>query len=85
MATAAERQRAYRQRAQVETNQRRLNTWISAEAAIALGRLARREGVTQREVIERLVNAAQDAVMRGLDDAELDRFLEAPLLRNGRP
>ncbi len=75
MASSAQRQRAYRQRAQVDANQRRVNTWISAEAALALRRLARRHGVTQREIIERLVIAAQDEVMRDLADADFERYL----------
>ncbi len=75
MASSAQRQRAYRQRAQVDANQRRVNTWISAEAALALRRLAWRHGVTQREIIERLVIAAQDEVMRDLADADFERYL----------
>lgn len=66
---------AYRQRAQVDANQRRVSAWISAEAALGLRRLARHHGVTQREIIERLVIAAQDEVMRDLADADFERYL----------
>ncbi|MFA7665052.1 MAG: hypothetical protein WCY32_02915 [Burkholderiaceae bacterium] len=75
MATAAERQRAYRQRARTEHNQRRVNVWLDAAAAIAIGRLAKHWGISQRDAIERLAVEAQDAVMRQLDDDGLERFL----------
>ncbi len=67
MATSAERQAAYRQRAKVESNQRRLSVWVSAETAIALQRLARRANVTQTAMLERLVADADAAVLSGLD------------------
>ena len=81
MATAAERQRAYRQRARAERNQRRVSTWLDASAAIAIERLAKHWNVSQRQVIERLAIDAQDVVMRQLDDDGLERFLD-PLQRN---
>lgn len=81
MATAAERQRAYRQRARTEHNQRRVSTWLDASATIAIERLAKHWNVSQRQVIERLAIDAQDAVMRQLGDDDLERFLD-PLQRN---
>lgn len=55
--TAAERQAAYRKgRAEAgENGERRLNTWVSTSSFLALDRLAKRYGVTKREMIERLV------------------------------
>lgn len=82
MATAAERQRAYRQRARAEHNQRRLNVWLDASAAIAIERLAKHWNVSQRQVIERLAIEAQDAVMRQLGEGQLDQFLERTLRSN---
>ena len=55
--SAAERQKAYRARRSEagDNGERRLNTWISTGAALALSRLAARYGVTQREMLERLL------------------------------
>jgi hypothetical protein len=54
--TGAERQAAYRARQAIEeSGQRRISTWISREAALALEVLAHRYGVTMRGVIEMLV------------------------------
>jgi hypothetical protein len=69
--TAAARQAAYRQRrlrAGPEGNgDMLLNTWISAGAMLALKRLARRDGVSQRAMLEKLLLAADEAVLATLD------------------
>ncbi len=72
--TSAQRQAAYRKRA--KQNDRRLNLWIDHSASLALVRLARREGVSQRTMIERLVKQADDAVYATLelDSAEWDEY-----------
>lgn len=68
--TAAERQAHYRAtRAKAGPRgdgERRLNTWVSTGAHLALERLARRYGVTQREVLERLIRAEDDGVLAGI-------------------
>lgn len=51
-------QQAYRQR-QASVGSHRLDTFISGQAHKAITRAADREGVTQREVIERLALAAE--------------------------
>ncbi|MFA7082514.1 MAG: hypothetical protein WC135_07875, partial [Bacteroidales bacterium] len=54
--TAAERQAAYRARrpfAGADNNgERRINTWVNTGTYLALERLARRDGVTKREMLE---------------------------------
>ncbi len=76
MATSApDRQRAYRERAARELNQRRINTWVNAEAVIAIERLARHWNIPKRQVIERLAAQAQEQVTDGLDDAAFEDFL----------
>ena len=67
--TAAERQRTYRAGRALagDSGERRLNTWVTTDASLALDRLARRYGVTKREMIERLVIAAD-----GVERAPLD-------------
>ena len=69
--TAAQRQAAYRARrpgaGEDGNGERRLNVWISTGAALALVRLARRYGVTQQDVIERLVTAEDDRILSAID------------------
>ncbi len=78
--TAAERQaqyRATRYKAGASGNgERRLNTWVSTGAHLALERLARRNKVTQREMLERLICAEDDGVLAGMraDTPEWDAY-----------
>jgi hypothetical protein len=41
--------------------------WISTEAELALARLARRYAITKRQMLERLITRADDALVRRLD------------------
>ena len=70
--TSAERQAAYRASRSMAgpdgNGERRINTWVSTAANLALARLARRYGVTQRDVLERLIIAEDDAVLAGIDE-----------------
>jgi hypothetical protein len=77
--TGAERQRKYRESRKLagENGFRQINTWISTEAYEALRRMARRDGVTQREMLERLLIKEQNRIMRRLSDTELDEYLKA--------
>lgn len=67
--SVAQRQAQYRAtRAEAgENGERRLNAWVSTGAKLALERLARREGVSLRVVLERLIVAADDEVLAGLE------------------
>lgn len=69
--SSAERQAAYRASRRAAGSEgdgeRRVNTWVSTATYLALRRLANRYGVTQREVLERLVRAEDDEVLAGLD------------------
>ena len=67
--TTAERQANYRNnRAMVgESGEKRINTWVSTGSHMALSRLANRYGVTKREMIERLVIAADGVERAALD------------------
>lgn len=67
--TAAERQAAYRNRRATagENGERRINTWVSTGAALALARLAQHHGLTQRTMLERLIAVADEAVTAELD------------------
>ena len=67
--TAAERQQAYRKNRPLsgENGERRINTWVSTAASLALARLARRYAVTQREMLERLILNEDRIIKDALD------------------
>ncbi|MEJ7747455.1 MAG: hypothetical protein WKF61_12075 [Luteimonas sp.] len=66
--TSAQRQAAYRARRPMvgSSGERRLNTWVSTGAHMALERIATRDGVTQRAVLERLLRAEDDRILAGM-------------------
>ncbi|WP_186407844.1 hypothetical protein [Candidatus Accumulibacter aalborgensis] len=75
--TSAERQQAYRAKRPFagDNGERRLQSWVSTATALALGRLARRAGTTQRAVLEQLILDADRAVTQAMSDDELDHYL----------
>ena len=60
--TPAERQAAYRKRREKvgENGERRINTWVKLNTLFALGRLARHNNITRREMLERLIESADE-------------------------
>ncbi len=68
--TAAERQKEYRAQRQFAgedgNGERRISAYVSTRAALALDRLAKSYGVTKREMLERLVVAAEDKLLEGM-------------------
>lgn len=76
--TTAERQAAYRARQACGENdgQRRVSLWLSTGCALALARLARRHGSTQRDFLEKLVLAEDDKVLAtmALDSPEWSAY-----------
>jgi hypothetical protein len=69
--TVAQRQAAYRSRraqaGQDGNGERRLSLWVSTGASLALARLARHHKMTQRAILERLVTAEDDRVLKGIE------------------
>lgn len=69
--TSAQRQQDYRRQrpfAGPEGNgERRLNTWLSTSASLALNRLAKRYGVTKRQMLEQLLKSADEDISTNLD------------------
>jgi hypothetical protein len=69
--TAAQRQKEYRQKrpfaGEDGNGERRLNTWISTRASLALERLAKSYGVTKREMLERLVITEEENFLKGIN------------------
>lgn len=78
--TTAERQAAYRTRQACGENdgQKRVSLWLSTGCALALARLARRHGSTQREFLEKLVLAEDDKVLAtmALDSPERSAYFQ---------
>lgn len=78
--STAERQAAYRARqVSAGTNgdgQRRISMWLSTGTVLALARLACRYGVTQRELVEKILLAEDERVLAtiALDTAEWDTY-----------
>lgn len=74
--TSAERQQAYRAKRPFagDNGERRLQSWVTTATALALGRLARRAGTTQRAVLEQLILNADRVVTQGMSDDEFDHY-----------
>jgi hypothetical protein len=68
-----------------ENGERRINIWVTTDTALALTRLAQRYGVTQREVLERLVAAAAEEIVSRLDPASPEWKAYFSLRHNARP
>jgi len=64
--TGAERQATYRQRRATagDNGERRISTWVATGAALAL---ERHHGVSQREMLEQLITAADGRITKRLD------------------
>ena len=81
--TTAQRQAQYRARRQTAgpdgNGERQLSMWISTGAFLGLARLARRYGVTKRELIEGLIKIEDDRVVATLelDTPEWDEYFTA--------
>lgn len=67
--TPAERQADYRKNRPTagDNGEKRINTWVTTGAALALARLANRYGVTQRQMLERLILTADQQILNALD------------------
>ncbi len=67
--TAAERQADYRKKRPLAgvNGERRISAWVTTGTYLALGRLARRLGVTNREVLEKLIGTAEQNIVSALD------------------
>ena len=58
-----------------ENGERRINTWVSTGSHMALNRLAKRYGVTKREMLERLIGDADRQIIDSIEtDEEWDVY-----------
>lgn len=71
--TAAQRQaesRARRHKAGINGDgQRQLNTWLDTGVALALERIARRDAVTKREILEKLIRQEDARILEQMDSS----------------
>lgn len=75
--TNADRQKRYRTTRLTagENGERRINTFVATSVALALKRLAKHHGVTQRAMLERLIHDANKAAEAQMDDAQFEQYL----------
>jgi hypothetical protein len=77
--TGAERQKEYRAKRPFagDNGERRVNTWVATRTYLAMERLANRYGVTKRELLEHLVTAEEEKVLKDikLDSPEGEQYL----------
>jgi hypothetical protein len=75
--TAAERQRDYRANRPFasENGEHRLDLWVTTSTNASLKRLAKHNGITQRAMLEQLIQVADKRVQAKLSDDELDVYL----------
>jgi hypothetical protein len=60
-----------------ESGERRINTWVSTGAHMALNRLAKRYGVTKREMLEKLISEADGKIKDTLNtDEQWDAYFD---------
>jgi hypothetical protein len=81
----AERQRQYRANRPTagDNGERRINTFVSTGAKLALTRLAARYAVTEREMLQRLIMDAERELTDGMTDSAFEAYL-LPALRSNR-
>jgi predicted Zn-dependent protease len=81
--TNAERQAAYRARhlKDVDGEGERLNMVVDTKSKLTLKRLAIRYGVTQRDVLEGLIDDAEKALLKKLSSAEQAEYYDSTVTR----
>lgn len=79
--TNAQRQADYRQRTRTrkEGYTARLNTEVLYEASYHLKLLAAYHGLTQKQMLEKLIRDAHQATLMTLDDEQTDLYLDKKL------
>ena len=75
--TNAEIQANYRKKKKSEGTEKRINTWINQTAFFSLERLTKHYGITQKELIENLLNAEEEKVIKAtnFNPKKFDQYL----------
>lgn len=71
----AKRQAEYRKRHIKEGSDQRLNVILDVKAKQALERMAQQAGVSNKELLERVLLAAQDQLLAQMDDEQTASYL----------
>ena len=60
--------------------QRQLNTWLDTGTALALERIARRDSVTKRQVLERLIRQEDQRILQTVEfnSKDWNNYINAP-------
>ena len=75
--TNAEKQARYRAARPYAKNgegERRIATWVTSQAAFSLERLARHFGISQRQVLENMIELTTKSVTAKMTEEALDHF-----------
>ena len=75
----AKRQAEYRKRHIKEGSDQRLNVILDLQAKLALDRMARLHGVSNKELLERVLLETQSKLIAGMDGEQKTRYLASPL------
>ncbi len=73
----AKRQAEYRKRHIKEGSDKRLNVILGLDAKLALERMAKHYGVTNKNVLERLLLEAQSRLLEDMEDEQQTRYYGA--------
>lgn len=76
----AKRQAEYRKRHIKEGSDQRLNVILGLDAKLALERMAKHYGVTNKNVLERLLLDAQSRLIEDMEDEQQTRYYGAKTL-----
>ena len=72
----AKRQAEYRQRHMKEGSDQRLNVILGLDAKLALERMAKHNGVTNKSLLERVLLEAQSRLLEDMDGEQQTRYYD---------
>ena len=72
----AKRQAEYRQRHIKEGSDQRLNVILGLDAKLALERMAKHDGVTNKRLLERILLEAQSRLLEDMDGEQQTRYYD---------
>ena len=72
----AKRQAEYRQRHMKEGSDQRLNVILGLDAKLALERMAKHGGVTNKSLLERVLLETQSRLLEDMDDEQQTRYYD---------
>ena len=72
----AKRQAEYRQRHMKEGSDQRLNVILGLDAKLALERMAKHDGVTNKSLLERVLLEAQSRLLEKMDGEQQTRYYD---------